>query len=121
MPENRARKHHQERLGVALREEVASIVESELTDPRIGNASVTEVQLANDGKAAHVWVTIDGDDRELGRGLEGLMSAKGYIRREISERLGLRHPPELVFHVDKSRLHGNRIEELLGRVARRKR
>ena len=106
---------------MALREEVASMVESELCDPRIGNAYVTDVQFAHDGKSAHIWVNVEGDEQQGRRSLEGLMAPKGYIRREVADRLGLRHPPELVFELDKSQQYGNRIEELLNRVEKRKR
>ena len=44
--ENRGQKHHRERLGEALREEIVALVEGELGDPRIGLVSVNEVQMA---------------------------------------------------------------------------
>ena len=39
--EHRQQKYHRERLGEALREEIETIVEGELGDPRIGLATVT--------------------------------------------------------------------------------
>jgi ribosome-binding factor A len=121
MPENRARKHHQQRVGEALREEITSIVEGELSDPRVLSVAVSEVHLATDGRSAHVFVVVSGDEREEKKSLQGLMAAKGYIRHEVSERLGLRHPPELIFEVDHSQQFGGRINELLGRIQKRKR
>ena len=121
MPENRARKHHQERLGEALREEITSIIEGELSDPRIGSAAVSEVHLAEDGKSARIFIFVSGDEAEERSTMKGLMAAKGYIRHEVAERLGLRHPPELVFQVDRSDKYGARIDELLGRIEKRKR
>ena len=41
--EKRGAKYHRERLGEALREEIETIVEGELGDPRIGLVSVTSV------------------------------------------------------------------------------
>ena len=121
MPENRARKHHQQRLGEALREEITTIIEGELSDPRIASVAVSEVHLAPDGRSAHVFVVVSGDEAEERKALQGLMAAKGYIRHEMAERLGLRHPPELIFEVDHSQQYGSRIEELLGRIEKRKR
>ena len=46
--EKRGAKYHRERLGEALREEIETIVEGELGDPRIGLVSVTSVVLAED-------------------------------------------------------------------------
>ncbi len=121
MPENRARKHHQERLGEALREEITSIIEGELSDPRIGSAAVSEVHLAADGKSARIFIFVSGDEAEERKTMQGLMAAKGYVRHEVAERLGLRHPPELIFELDRSEKYGARIEELLGRIDKRKR
>ena len=76
--ENRGQKHHRERLGEALREEIAALVEGELSDPRIGLVSVNEVHLAPGGKTARVFVSAAGDDHEAEESLEGLNAARGY-------------------------------------------
>ena len=118
--EKRGREHHYERLADGLRDELSAMLEGELSDPRIGLASVTEVQLAPDGKSARVYVAVAGDDSEADRTLEGLRAAKGYIRREVGVRLGMARPPELVFQIDRSQEYSARIEELLGRAQKRK-
>ena len=76
--EKRGAKYHRERLGEALREEIETIVEGELGDPRIGLVSVTSVVLAEDSRSAQVFVTLDGDDAEADRSLEGLTAAVGF-------------------------------------------
>ena len=52
MPEKRGQQHHRERLSEALREEIETILEGELGDPRIGLVNVSEVQLAPDSRSA---------------------------------------------------------------------
>lgn len=118
--ERRGQKYHRERLGEALREEIETIVEGELGDPRIGLASVSEVQLAEDSRSARVFVAVEGDDAEAQRTLQGLTAAVGFIRHEVAERLQLRHPPELFFQLDQSQQQEARIEELLRRTKRAK-
>ena len=118
--ENRGQQYHRERLGEALREELAALVEGELADPRIGLASVTEVHMAPDGKTARVFIAASGDDEEAQATLEGLNAARGYIRHELTSRLGLRQAPEIFFVLDRSELYGGRIEELLHRIEKRK-
>jgi len=120
MPEQRGRQHHYERLGIALRDEVATIVAGELADPRVTPAFVTEVHLAPDGKSAHVFVAVHGDEQQERAALAGLMSAKGYVRHALAERLGLRRPPELVFEIDRSEKTGARIAQLLKRIDKRR-
>ncbi len=117
--ENRSQQHHRDRLGEALREEISEIIEGELGDPRIGLATVSEVQLAPDGRSAHVLVNVSGDDAEAAETMQGLEAAKGYVRREVASRLRLRHPPELYFRLDRSQQYETRINDLLQRVKRR--
>ena len=117
--EKRGLKHHRGRVGEALREEIETLVEGELADPRIGLVSVTAVHVAEDGKSAEVWVNVEGDDTEADRSLEGLEAAKEYIRHELVERLRLRRAPELYFRLDRAEQDKARVEELLGRAKKR--
>lgn len=117
--EKRAVKHHRGRLGEALREEIETLVEGELGDPRIGLVSVTGVQLAEDGRTAQVLVEVEGDDEEAERSMEGLEAAKAYIRHEVADRLRLRRAPELFFRLDRSTRATARVEELLERATRK--
>ena len=116
--EHRGHKHHKERLGEALREEIACIVAGELRDPRVAAATVTEVMLFPDGKSAYVWVAVEGGERDGEQALAGLSNASGYIRHEIAERLTLRRSPELIFQLDKSQQYETRIDQLLRRIQR---
>jgi ribosome-binding factor A len=118
--ERRGQKYHRERLGEALREEIETIVEGELGDPRIGLVSVSSVQLAEDSRSARVFVTVEGDENEAEQTLEGLTAAVGFIRREVAERLHLRRPPELFFQLDRSEICSARIDQLLSRTKRSK-
>jgi ribosome-binding factor A len=117
--ERRGQKYHRERLGGALREEIETIVEGELADPRIGLATVTAVELAEDMRTARVLVAVEGRDEEAERSLEGLTAAAGFIRRQIAGRLKLRRAPELFFVLDRSEKYQARIDELLKRVRKR--
>lgn len=117
--ENRGQQYHRGRLGEAMREEISAILEGELGDPRIGLAVVTEVQLAPDGKAAHVLVEVAGDEEEAERTMQGLLNARSYIRHELARRLRLRHAPELHFRLDRAQQAETRIDELLRRVRKR--
>jgi ribosome-binding factor A len=118
--EKRGAKYHRERLGEALREEIETIVEGELGDPRIGLVSVTAVELAEDSRSARVYVAVEGDEDEANRSLEGLTAAIGFVRRQIGENLQLRRPPELFFQLDMSDKYGARIDELLKRTKKSK-
>lgn len=118
--ENRGQQHHRGRLQETLREEIVALVEGELGDPRIGLVSVSEVHLGPDGKTARVMVAATGDDEEAEQSLEGLNAARGYIRHELTRRLGVRQAPEIFFELDRSEQYGGRIEQLLHRIEKRR-
>ncbi len=117
--ERRGQKYHRERLGEALREEIETILEGELSDPRIGLVNVSEVHLAPDSRSARVMVVVAGDDAQAQETMEGLRAAGGYVRRELVERLHLRRAPELLFILDRSQQYESRIDELLNRTKKR--
>lgn len=119
MPEHRARKHHQDRVAEALRDEIGVMIEGELSDPRIDFCHVSEVALNPGGKSARVYITVDSAAKDIGKAEEetiaGLEAAKGYIRHELKERMGVRHVPELTFLADRSGRFKARIDELMSR------
>jgi len=117
--ERRGQNYHRERLSEALREEIETILEGELGDPRIGLVNVSEVQLAPDSRSARVMVVVEGDEEAADASMEGLLAATGYIRRELAERLHLRRPPELIFVQDRSQQYEARIDELLARTRKK--
>ncbi len=121
MAEPRSRIYHRGRVAEGLREEIGSMLEGELTDPRIGFCHVTEVVMNPASKSARVFLAVDGGEEIEEQTVEALQAAKGFIRHELKERMGLQRVPELTFHVDrKERLQG-RIDELLHRAEKRAR
>lgn len=123
MPEHRGRKHHQDRVAETLRVEIGAMIEGELSDPRIDFCYVTEVALNPGAKSARVYVAVDSSVKDITKAetntIAGLEAAKGYIRYELKERMGVRHVPELSFLADRSGRYQARIEELMGRSRKR--
>jgi ribosome-binding factor A len=123
MPEHRGRKHHQDRVAETLREEIGAMIEGQLSDPRIGFCYVSEVVLNPGGKSARVYVAVDSAQPDIAQAEEdtvaGLEAAKGYIRFELKERMGVRHVPELAFFADRSGRFQARIDELMARSRKR--
>jgi ribosome-binding factor A len=115
MPEQRARKYHQDRVAGTLRDEITAMIEGQLSDPRIAFAYVSQVALNPGGKSALVYITVDGGEEEDEATVAALMAARGYIRHELLERTGKRHVPDLSFHIDRSEKMKARIDELMGR------
>jgi len=63
---------------------------------------------------------VQGTEEEAEETMEGLEKAKGYIRHAVKISLGLRRVPELLFYNDRSTKDEARIDQLLGRMKKRK-
>jgi len=120
MPEQRARTYHRGRVVNTFAEEITAMLEGELSDPRIAPCHVTEVVLAPGGKSCRVFIAVTGSEQEEESTLEGLMAARGFIRTEIRYRMGVRHVPEITFAIDRSEKANARMDELLGRMQKRR-
>ena len=108
--------HRAERVSEALREELGEMIAYELSDPRIGDASVTEVLVSPDMK--HAQVRLHLQDQEAEQTIEVLDRARHFLRRQLAERLNLYRVPELHFEADLSPGLNGRVEHLLKRVRR---
>jgi len=102
------------RLNEQAREVVASLLVSEVSDPRLELVTVTGAEVSPDRSVLLVFVSTAPERYD--EVLEGLESAKGRIRSLAGRALGWRVTPELKFYIDKSVDSGMRIEEALQQV-----
>ena len=108
--------HRAERLRELIKSEFGQILQRDLKDPRIGFVSVTDVEVSNDYSHVKIFVSIMGNEEAKQQTMEGLESAKGFIRTELGKRIRLRHTPEVHLIADNSIERGSRIFELLEEV-----
>ena len=90
----------QGRLNHQLQQEVATIVQREVKDPRLGFVTITKVELSKDLSYAKVAFSCLGGEHEREQAQEGLDHASGFIRSLIKKRLRLKIIPEIVFRFD---------------------
>lgn len=110
--------HRAERVSEALREELGEMIAYELSDPRIGDATVTEVLLSPDRKHAQVRLHLTDDAGEQKQTIRALDGARRFLRRRLAERLNLYRVPELHFEADVPALVSGKREQLLKRIRR---
>jgi len=110
--------HRAERVSEALREELGELIGYELADPKIGEATVTEVLVSPDMRHAQVRLHLDSDTARQQETIEALVRARHFLRRQLAERLNLYRVPELHFEADVAGGGANRVEHLLKRVRR---
>ncbi|HSY08929.1 MAG TPA: 30S ribosome-binding factor RbfA [Steroidobacteraceae bacterium] len=83
-----------------LQRALAAIIARELKDPRVGNVTISAVDLAPDKRMARVYFTPFASAHSPAEVRAGLTRAAGFLRGEVSRRLGLRYAPRLQFVFD---------------------
>lgn len=98
-----------------LREVVAEEIER-LTDPRVELVSVTAVDTSPDLRRAVVYIsTLD-----LSRGDEAVAAlnrAASRLQGAVARQVRIKYTPHLEFALDTGVVHGDRIDNLLRRIA----
>lgn len=102
-----------DKLSEEIRREVSSILTEEVKDPRLSLVSVTRIEVSNDLGSARILVSVLGDEKKQEQAMQALEKARGFVRTEISNRIRLRHSPEISFKLDKTIEHGMRISSIL--------
>ena len=91
-----------ERASEAIREIVSTTVLFGLRDPRVKNVTVLGAEVAQDLRAAKIFVTIMGDAKAQSLAMHGLNSARGFIQSKVADRLQTKHTPIISFVLDPS-------------------
>ena len=102
-----------EKVQELLLQEISALIQRGLKDPRIGFATVTEVDLSNNLKHAKVYISVLGTECEQQDTIEGLTNASGFIRGSLGKDLNLRYIPVLEFILDETADHVSKINKII--------
>ncbi len=105
-----------ERVDELLRQEIGALLAKEIADPRIGFATITDVETSPDLRHAKVWVSVIGGKADRDETLRALQQSMGYVRHELGRRLRIRRIPELHVRLDDSAERGTRLLHLLNEL-----
>jgi ribosome-binding factor A len=105
-----------ERVDELLRQEIGALLAKEIGDPRIGFATITDVETTPDLRHAKVWVSVIGQKGDRDETLRALRAAMPFIRHELGKRLRIRRIPDLHVHLDDSAARGTRILHLINEL-----
>jgi ribosome-binding factor A len=104
------------RLEAEIQRTLAALIAREVKDPRVGNVTITAVQVAPDMGTARVYFTpFAGREPAAQVGL-GLTHAASFLRGALGRRLSLRHAPRLEFVFDESAEGAARLTSLIDRA-----
>ncbi len=109
-----------DRVSALILKEVGNIIQTKVSDPRIGFASLTGVEISPDLKYAKIFVSVLGTKNEKIKSLKGLKSAAGFIQSLLNHRLQMRYVPEIRFFLDPSLERGDRILNILNQMQSKK-
>jgi ribosome-binding factor A len=121
-----------QRVGDQIQKELASLIQLEVSDPRIGMVSITGVEVSRDLSHAKVFVTVmntlsedasvnqltlsspgELDRIEVEENIKALTKASGFLRTMLSKRLRTRIIPKLQFYYDNSIERGQQLSGLI--------
>src|SRR5437879_10022527 len=103
-----------ERVAEQLRQEISRLMVTEMKDPRVRMASISQVKLSPDLRSARVMVSAIGSDEERRAVVDGLRHATGYLRAELGHVLeNLKVSPRLNFELDESIAYSVKVSTML--------
>jgi ribosome-binding factor A len=113
-----ATSQRQDRVAHQIQRELSDLFLGGIKDDRVAQhlVSVTGVKVTKDLSVARVYVSVLGGESDRAEAMRGLESAAGFIRREIGQRINLRHVPEMRFILDRSIERGVNLISLLDKI-----
>ncbi len=105
-------------VGSVVHKALSRILQSEISDPRISQTTITEVEVSRDLKHAKVFLTSADSPEALNASVEHLNRAKSYIRHCLSDQLELKFTPAIRFLVDEMPFRSNRVLQLIEETAK---
>src|ERR1700719_3006868 len=101
------------RLGEQIQREVTELLRRDVKDERIGNVTITAVNVTGDLRTARVYYLVFGKEGPDPKVQQGLTSAAGFLRNALSKALMIRYTPPLTFELDTTIEYGVRLTQLI--------
>lgn len=107
-----------QRVADFLRRELATLIQFEMQDPRVGMVSVSDVEVSRDLNYAKVFVTVLGKEtkEEAQETVDALNNAAGFLRTRVSQEVQMRTTPRLTFYYDTSISRGSHLSGLINQA-----
>ena len=105
-----------DRVSGQIQKILSEILLKKVKDPRLENASITDVRMSRDLRIARIYFVTSGNKKNIEEALEGFKSALGYVKRTLARQLGLRYMPDLKFFYDESFDYGSHIDNVVKAV-----
>jgi len=100
------------KVGDLIHRELASLIQREVKDPRIGMVTISEANVTRDLALAEIYFTVLPAD-DVKRTEEALNEAAGFLRSQLASLLNVRTTPKLRFRYDATIEDGDRISRAI--------
>ena len=109
-----------DRIADYIRAQLASVVLTQMRDPRVSMLSITDVAVSRDFAVADVYVSsVEATDEAARQELVAVLrNAAGFLRTAVAKRQGWRKTPRLRFHYDELPERGARLNALIDHAVR---
>jgi ribosome-binding factor A len=105
-----------DRVGGLIKQVLAELLNKNISDPRLTGTTITDVEVSRDLRLAKIYFSTSGGKQAAQEALEGFERARGFVKRELAQRMTLRYMPDLQFYYDASLEYGAHIDKLLKSV-----
>lgn len=107
-----------EKINQLIKREISNmLLYGDINDPRLSFVTIMEVDTSRDLQHARVkFSVLTDDEKEIKNVQDGLDSARGFIRKMISQRIDLRYTPEIVFIHDRSLQYQAQIDRTITEI-----
>ena len=106
-----------DRVNEQLREEISTLLARQIKDPRLNSVvSITRVVTSGDLRSATVYISVMGNQETKQTALNGIQSAASFLRRELRDRINMRHTPFMTYQLDDSLEEADQVLRLMDRV-----
>lgn len=101
------------RVAEQLKRELSRLIATEVKDPRVRLAVVTDVEVSRDISHAKVYVAAADLGEDSVAVIRGLTRAAGFLRSRLGGSLRMRSVPELRFIEDRTEREAARMDRLI--------
>ncbi len=106
-----------DRVNEQLREEISTLLTRQIKDPRLsGLITITRVVTSGDLRSARVFISVMGGPETKKTALDGIQSAASFLRRELRDRINMRHTPFLTYELDESMEEADQVLRRLDQI-----
>jgi len=91
-----------DRISGRIQVAITDLLRKKIQNPKVEMATISGVKLSSDLRVADVYITVFGGKKKIAEAMEGFKQSKGFIKKSIAPKLGLKFMPELRFVHDDS-------------------